>query len=299
MPGNSEDVLGGAATGAAVGSVAGPWGAALGGLAGGVGGYLFGGGGGDKEIDPRNAQFEDRQYLRNLYQEGVDYSLYNRNRPPRADRVLLGQAAQVDPTQQEQFRTQQMQQANRLAQIAQGQQKGAGELAAQRQAARAVAQQQAMARMGRGNPGAARAAARNTADLGAQASGQAQLAALADQQAANNQLGQLLASGRQADIGIAGQNAQMAQQQNQAQGQLAQQRNLANMDMQLRAQGMNDQTRLAYLGALAQMNQAEMAGRLGQEQVMMQQPGMWGPLMQMGGTALQAYAMRNAGGGGG
>lgn len=280
---SGEGALGGAATGAAIGSVAGPWGAAaggaLGGLAGGFG--LFGDGPGSKEIDPRNAQFEDRFYLRNLYQSGVDDTLYRQGQPPQAGQT------QVDPHQQAQVRNQQMAQANRLAAIAQGQQQGAGELAAQRQGNRSIAQQQALARMGRGQAGMQRAAARNVADLGTSIAGQSQLAAIQDQQSANNQLGQLLGQARGQDQSIAAQNAQLDQQ-----------RQLANVDMQLRAQGLNDQTRLAYLGALAQMNQAEMAGRLGQEQVMMQQPGLFGPMLQAGGQIAAAYAMRPKDGGG-
>jgi hypothetical protein len=235
------------------------------------------------------SKFEDRQYLRNMYQSGVDDVLYRQGQAPQAARTQLGSAVQVDPGMQAQFRDQQMAQAGRLAQIAQGQQQGAGELAAQRQANRAVAQQQAMARMGRGQPGMQRAAARNVADLGTSAAGQSQLAALQDQQSANNQLGQLLGQGRSQDQAIAAQNAQFQQQQMMQQGAMDQQLQLANIDTQLRAQGMDDQTRLAYLAQLQSMNQAELAAKLGQPQ---QQGGIdWGQIAMTAGPIIAAAAL--------
>lgn len=240
-------------------------------------------------VNPANARFTDGQYLSGQYQQGA--AMAADRQAPQAARTQLGSAAQLDASQQAQFRDQQMAQANRLGMIASGQQQGAGELAAQRQANRAIAQQQAMARMGRGQPGMQRAAARNAADLGTTAAGQSQIAALQDQQAANAQLGSVLAQGREADIGMAGQNAQLAQQRMLQQGSLDQQRLLANVDMELRSRGLNDQTRLAYLSQLAQMNQAEMAGRLGQEQVAMTQPSGAASFLQSAGPIIAAAAM--------
>ncbi len=263
-------------------------------------------GGAGREIDPNNARWTDGDYLRQQYERGADQA--GRRVAPQAGqtqlgRVALGQAAQLDPTQQAQFRAQQMAQAQRLGQIASGQMQGAGELAAQRQAARSAASQQAMARMGRGLSGAslARGAARNVADIGANAAGQAQVAAMQDQQGANQMLGSLLAQGRDADIGMAGQNAQLSQQQMlqqgsfdqqraMQQGQMDQQLQLANIDAQLRQQGMNDAARQAYLQMYAQMNQSELGARMGQEQVAMQQPGLLGPLLSAGGTIGAAAA---------
>jgi hypothetical protein len=244
----------------------------------------------ENKTDPNNARFANRDYLTNQFQTGVDEILYGRQ-TPQAAHTKLGQAAQLDASQQGQFRDQQMAQANRLAAIAQGQQQGAGELAAQRQANRQIAQQQAMARMGRGQPGMQRAAARNVADLGTSAAGMSQQAALQDQQAANNQLGQLLASGRGQDQALAAQNAQLWQQRMLQQGQMDQQRVLANADMQLRARGMDDQTRIAYLNQLAQMNQAEMAARMQQEATAAGIPSQSSQMMQAAGPIIGAIAM--------
>jgi len=244
----------------------------------------------ENKTDPANARFADRDYLRTGYQTGVDEILYGR-KAPQAERTQLGQAAQLDASQQAQFRNQQMAQANRLGAIASGQQQGAGELAAQRQANRSIAQQQAMARMGRGQAGAGRMAARNVADIGTSAAGQSQVAALQDQQAANAQLGSVLAQGREADIGMAGQNAQLWQQRMLQQGGLDQQRNLANIDMQLRARGMDDQARIAYLNQLAQMNQAEMAARMQQEATAAGIPSQSSQMMQAAGPIIGAVAM--------
>src|SRR5690242_2214236 len=83
-----------------------------------------------------------------------DYAVTN----PMGGRInsMLGQsAAQVDPTQQAQFRAMQLQQAQQLQRIASGQQMGAGELAAMRQVQAAQAAQQAQARMARGGQNAA------------------------------------------------------------------------------------------------------------------------------------------------
>lgn len=247
--------------------------------------------GNDAATDPQNARFDDRQYLRNMYQSGVDDTIYDRDKTPQTRAAQLGGASQLDPTQQAQFRQQQMAQANRLGAIASGQQQGAGELAAQRQANRSIAQQQAMARMGRGQPGMQRAAARNVADLGTSAAGQSQIAALQDQQAANQQLGSVLAQGREADIGMAGQNANLRQQQMMQQGAFNQQAALSNTEAQMRWRAMMEQNRQAYLQQLAQMNQAEMSGRLGQEQVAMGQPSAAANFMQTAGPIIAAAAM--------
>jgi hypothetical protein len=280
-------------------------------------------GGAAEDIDPSKSQWTDRDYLRTQYQSRAQQDMA----APMAGRTQLGQlgqigqtrlgaAAQLDPAQQAQARALQMAHANRLGQIATGQMQGAGELAAQRQAAQAAAAQQAAARMARGmSAGSAqRGAARNLAGLGVSAAGQAQMAALQDQAAANQQLGSIYDSMRGADLSMAGQNANLSQQQmlqqgqmDQAramqlgqfgqeqmlqQGQLDQQLALANADRQLQAMGMSEQQRLAYLNQLAQMNQSEMAGRLGQEQVALQQPGLLGPLLQSGGTILGGLAMK-------
>ena len=99
---------------------------------------------------------------------------------PRLNNMFGQQAAQVDPTQQAQFRQMQIQQAQQLQGIASGQMQGAGELAAQRQVQNALATQQAQAAMARGgqNAGLAmRNAAANSAGIGLSGAGQAQQAA--------------------------------------------------------------------------------------------------------------------------
>lgn len=130
---------------------------------------------------------------------------------------MLGQqAAQLDPTQQAQFRAMQMAQAQQLQRIASGQQQGAGELAAQRQVQNALAAQQAQARMARGGQNAAlafRQGARNAAGIGLSGAGMAQQAAMQDQMNAQNALSGVLGQGRGQDLSLAGNNAQLAQNQ--------------------------------------------------------------------------------------
>lgn len=225
------------------------------------------------EVDPTKARFEDRDYLSQQMRQGIESG------PRRAPQA---QSAQLDQHAQSQWRDQQMAQANRLGAIAAGNQKGAGEMAVDRQMGQAAAQQQAMARMNRGMTGAsaARGAARNVAGLGVAGAGQSQMAALQDQQAANQMLGNVLAQGRGADIGIAGQNAQM-QQQNA----------LANMNAQLQMMGMDDARRNAFLQQMMQMNQNEMAARMGQEATAAGIPSQSSQMMQAAGPIIAAAAM--------
>ena len=140
-----------------------------------------------------------------------DYAVRN----PQQGQItgMMGQGpAQLDPSQQAQFRAMQLAQAQQLQRIASGQAQGAGELAAQRQVQNAIAAQQAQARMARGmNSGLAmRNAANNAAGIGLAGAGQAQQAALQDQSNAMGQLTGALGSARGQDIGFAGQNAQFA-----------------------------------------------------------------------------------------
>lgn len=145
------------------------------------------------------------------------------------------QAPVINTGQSDQFRQMQMAQAQQLQGIANGTQKGAGELAAERQMQNAAAAQQAMASM-RGAGGAGQlAAARQTGAIGSTAAGMGRQAALQDQQMAQGQLAQVTGQGRGGDINIAGQNAQM--QQN--------------------ATGMNDQAYLAYLAQLQAMDKQQ------------------------------------------
>lgn len=124
------------------------------------------------------------------------------------------QASQLNGDQMAQSRAGAYGVANRLGGIAGGQQAGAGELAVNRQLGQAQAQQTAMARSQRGANSsiAARNAARNSMDMSQAGAGQAAQAQMADQQAANAQLGQLYGSMYGQDAQVAAQNAQLQQQ---------------------------------------------------------------------------------------
>lgn len=187
---------------------------------------------------------------------------------------MLGQqAAQLDPSQQAQFRNMQLQQAQQLQGIASGQMKGAGELAADRSVQSALAAQQAQARAARGGQNAAlafRQAARNQAGIGLSGAGQAQQAALQDQQMAQQQLLGALGQGRSQDIGIAGQNAQL--QQNQY--------------------GQN-------LNALTGLNAQDLQGQYNAMNAATSQQGILGGLLNAGGQVLGSYLGGRGGGGSG
>jgi len=176
--------------------------------------------------------------------------------------LLNQQAAQVDPTQQAQFRAMQLAQAQQLQRIASGQQQGAGELAAQRQVRNALAAQQAQARMARGGQNAAlafRNAANNAANIGLAGAGQAQQAALQDQANAQNSLTGVIGQGRTQDLGLGTTNAQLTQNQ----------------------YGQN-------LGALTSLNNQQLGANQASMQATNQQPGLLGGLLNAAGSIVGA-----------
>jgi hypothetical protein len=166
---------------------------------GGLSDWLFGGDATQNmRVEPETARYQ-RGYLQNDFMK--------RGAPQQ-------NTAQSDAT-----RNQQQQLAGMLMQQASGQRQGAGEMAVQRQANNAMANQTSAAQMSRGANAALaqRNASRANADIGVNAAGQAGIAQMQDQQSAQNQLGGLLGTQRQQDIGVAGANqqSQLAQQQQQ------------------------------------------------------------------------------------
>lgn len=208
--------------------------------------------------------------------QGIDHRL-----SPGTQAATLAPAAQIDTSQQGQFRNLQMDQANRLNAIASGNQMGAGEMATRRAAQQAYAQQVGQANMQRGGnaPGAGLAAARNQVTIAGNAAGQAQQAALSDQQNANAQLTGALNSGRNTDVGLATSQAGLNQQTNLQKGQMQQAANLANLDAQLRSTGMNDQARIAYLQQLSGMDANQLNAAMQAYQVQKQSSGMFGSIV--------------------
>lgn len=190
---------------------------------------LFLGGQGSNPADYATP-YQDRGQILNYVQQGMNGA--------------NGAGPQLDPSQQAQFRQMQMQQAMQLQRIASGQQQGAGELAVQRQVANAQAAQHAQAMMARGNANAGMAmrnAAGNQAAIGLSGAGQGQQAAMQDQQMAQGQLTGALGGARGQDIGFAGQNANLTQQQF----------------------GLNTQRQLGYLGQLTGMDQGQLGAQTG------------------------------------
>lgn len=172
----------------------------------------------------------------------------------------------------DQSRGQQGQLAQMLFRQAAGQAPGAGELAVQRQANNAMANQASMAQMARGAGAgmAARNAARTSADIGTNAAGQASIAQMQDQQAAQGQLGSLLGTMRGQDLGQRGQDIGVSQ---------------GNQQAQLAQQGQN----LQAVGQLLGVNQAQMQQDAARRQLALQDKGMAGSLLQVGGQLGAAY----------
>jgi hypothetical protein len=171
--------------------------------------------------------------------------------------------------------------AGRLGAIASGQTAGAGEIAVNRQVGQATAAQTAAARMARGANSALayRNAARNTADVGLAGAGQAAQAQMADQQAANAQLGSLYG-------GLYGQDAQVAAQ-NAGLGQAAQ---IANQGATLSQRQMNDARQIQALGQQLGWDQARIQAEIQKAQIAAQDKGILPGLIQGAGQAAAAYA---------
>lgn len=215
MGGLTDFISGAAGGGLAGSSFGGPVGGVLGGVAGGIAG-LFGG----------NNRDADRKSMENYYNE-----IRNRGVPQ------AGQAATADYSG---FRDNQRNLVSHLEAMSQG--RGPSLATEQFKAStdRNIAQQQALSQSGQGNAtAAAMMAANNSAQLGAQSAQDAGMARIGEQQMALNQLGLTLHGARDADEGM---NRFNTGQANQFQ--------LANLDAQLRAQGMNDQARMQLLAQM-------------------------------------------------
>jgi hypothetical protein len=243
-------------------------------------------------LQPQNFQLEGGNYLRD-YASGQLGGVQGRQ-APTAQAAQLGNAAQLNGAQQDQFRQGQMGLMGQMAAVAGGQQAGAGELAVRRQANQSAAQQFAAQNMARGaNAGImARAAARQLGDLGTNAAGMGSQAALSDQMNARGQLAGLMQGARGQDLDLAGQNAAFNQQRMLQQGQFNQQTNLANQGAQLQQRGMNDQYGLGLMGQYYNTSAAELAARQNRAGMMPQDGGMFGDLLQAGGTLGAAYLGR-------
>ena len=217
----------------------------------------MGGQGSSPQDFQQGAQFQDRNQIQNMIQQGISRSNF--------------QGGQLASGPQDQFRAMQVAQAAQLARIASGQQQGAGELAAQRQAQNALAAQQAQARMARGgNAGLAMInAGTNSANIGLNAVGQGQQAALQDQANAQGQLANALNAGRGADINFAGQNATNA----------------------LQANSQNNSMYGAMLGQLTGMDQAQLAAQMQAYAAAQQNKGVLGGLINQFGAAGAKAAM--------
>lgn len=138
-----------------------------------------------------------------------------------AQNALGAAAPMVDQGQADQFRGQQSQLAGMLMQGAQGNGPSAAQGLLQQQTQNNIANAYAMAQANPNNAGAARNIANQAAMANQQAAGQGAIMRAQEQQAAQGQLGGLLSGARGQDLGVAGQNAQLAQNQFQLGNQAA------------------------------------------------------------------------------
>ncbi len=145
--------------------------------------------------------------------------------------------------------------------FAAGNQKGAGELAAERQVQNALAGQQALAHIRGASGGGFRQASRASAGIGLSGVGMGRQAAMQDQQAANGMLVGALNGTRGQDIGYANANAQLTQNQT----------------------NLNDQRQLGLIQQQNQMDQEELKARIAAQE---QHKGNIGGLMKAAGGLL-------------
>lgn len=186
--------------------------------------------------------------------------------PAQQATTAQSQGTGLDLANDNQFRQQQMGFANQLQAQANGQGPSVANQQFQLAADRNVAQQQSMAASQRGTAGAlaGRQAMINSAGIGQDLAAQSAIQRSQEQLNAQAQLGSVLNQGRASDIGVAGQNASLGQQNQQfnagATNNTSQfNATQGNAQSQFNA-GLNTQTNLANAGATNQ-------GRIAQAQV--------------------------------
>ncbi len=232
---------------------------------------------------------------------------------PHAAGTVLGpmaqaQGTQLDPSQQAQFRGQQMQ----LGQALQAQANGQGPSVAGSQLQQSTEQnlQAALAQAASsrgGNLGAAQYALGNArANIQQQAAQGLAQTRIQEQMAARSQLGDVLNAGRGSDINMSAQNAQLGQQNNQfnagqtntgalAQGAMTQQTSLANAGADQQQQARVDELTSKYLAAGMSMEQAQQQARIQAEQFRINTAsGLYGLERGVAQTAQTAQNAQNA-----
>lgn len=238
----------------------------------------------------QNPKMQDADFMRDYIKTRLG-GLDGRQAPLAGNAARMN-AARIDPTQQGQWRGDQRALAAQLQAVANGQQAGAGELAVNRQRQAGIAQQQAAMAAQRGGMAglAGRTGARNMGTLSTNAAGMAREAAMADQGAARGLLAGVLGQGREQDLGLATSQAGLNQQAGMANQQAQNQFALADQAAKLQQMGMNDQQIAQLLAQLYGMNAAQMQATLSDQ-------GIFGDVLQMGGTLGASWLSRPGGGG--
>lgn len=226
-----------------------------------------------KPINPNVAEIPGYGHMQgNLAQGAIGAG---QRQAPTMQAAVVGPAAQVDASQQGEFRGQQ----SALAQALMAQANGQGPSLAQnhlRQATdRSLAQALALGASQRG--AGAGSALRNIANQQSAISGQAAAdsanLALTEQMGARNQLGQVLAGARGQDLALAGQNAQLASQTQLAQAGFTQDAAGRNQDAGLRQQALNDNLVQFYTAQGLSLAQAQQQARMQLAQLQVSQQG--------------------------
>lgn len=261
------------------------------------------------ELDARQGAFTDAlaqaQGRTGPTMTAAQLSPAERMQAAQLGQTATADTAQIDPSQQAQFRGREMALADQLTAQANGQGPSVAQSQLQTATDRNLAQAMALQASGRGsNNGGMRQAAQAQSQLGADA-GRAS-AELRSQEimGARSQLGGLLGQGRAADIGLASNQAQLGQQANLAnagflnnanlaqgslnqqaaaanqaagnqfalqQGQFNQQAGINNQDAALRQGAQNDAMAQFYNQGLMGMDLKKMQGRQDLQALQVQQ----------------------------
>jgi hypothetical protein len=237
-------------------------------------------------VDPSAAQNARNDYWQQYLQQAAGAA--GQRGAPTMQAAQLGQAAMyggatIDQSQQAQFRQGQQQLVSQLQAAAAGQgpsvAQGQLKQATDRNMAQALSMAAATNPYG-GGSGLRQVAAQRAA-AGQQAASDSSLLRAQEQQAAQNQLGQVLAGARGQDIGLASEQAGLLQQaglanqsaQNQfalQQGTFNQQSNMANQSAQLQQTQMNDALTQFYVSQGMSLDEANRKAAMDMQNMQLQ-----------------------------
>ena len=222
------------------------------------------------EIDGSVARIPGAESMRGRFDIGADSA--GTRKAPTATAAQMG-TAQVDGTQQAEFRQGQSALAKALADQANGKGPSLAQAQLKQATDRNLSQALALKASGRGQGGASamRAVEDQRASISQQAAADSSSLALNEQMGARNALGQVLAGARGQDIALASEQAGLNQQSMATNAQMEQQAGLANQQAAIEQGGMNDRMVQFYLQSGMTLAQAQQQAAMEMERMRVDQ----------------------------